>query len=321
MKTNIDYFELSKNNLEPMFDPFYIREKLVIPKSAKDTNILVEKNMQLVKLVSAFEVLTGKGENRASLAIKGIVDDVISILDRTPGINLSSFVTFFCTYNANYVVYKKLRGAEKFEFVYEMLAYYSKQRHSMYLEHGYSNAMLQTVSDSHAHKAKSKSGINKIEEMLAPYGITRLCFENFKDADNYYFLPDKGDEILFESFKAKLPLKYTYCSLEQDKRPDCVVKMRGEYFIIEMKNMKEEGGGQNKQIAEVVNFIRFPEDDIHVHYMTFLDGVYFNQFVTDKQPKILRQYDDALRCLHEVHQNYFVNTFGFAEMLKDLNQV
>jgi len=44
MKTNVEYFELSKRNLEPMFAPFYIREKLVIPRSAKDGNKLTERN-------------------------------------------------------------------------------------------------------------------------------------------------------------------------------------------------------------------------------------------------------------------------------------
>ena len=47
--TNIDFFNYSKNNPEPLFDPFYQKGELVIPKTVDEKNTLTEKNALLIE--------------------------------------------------------------------------------------------------------------------------------------------------------------------------------------------------------------------------------------------------------------------------------
>ena len=97
--------------------------------------------------------------------------------------------------------------------------------------------------------------------------------------------------------------------------------INGEYFIVEMKSMKGSGGGQDKQLTEVINFIRYAESDEHIHYITYLDGEYSNLLHSGTtQPKIRRQYDDAMACLRSHPGNYFLNTAGFEEFIREITQ-
>ncbi len=48
---------------------------------------------------------------------------------------------------------------------------------------------------------------------------------------------------------------------------------------MEHKHMKESGGGQDKQMSEIIDFIS--HKDKKVSYISFLDGVYFN-LLSDK---------------------------------------
>ena len=52
--TNIEYFKFSGQNPEPIIDPYYNRDKVVVPSTAEKTNRLVEKNSRLIELISVF---------------------------------------------------------------------------------------------------------------------------------------------------------------------------------------------------------------------------------------------------------------------------
>ena len=88
---------------------------------------------------------------------------------------------------------------------------------------------------------------------------------------------------------------------------------------MEMKTMKGSGGGQDKQLVEVINFIRYAENDERIHYITFMDGEYVNMLFRSQQPKIRRQYADIVNCLKSNPGNYFVNTAGFVRPMEILN--
>ena len=95
-----------------------------------------------------------------------------------------------------------------------------------------------------------------------------------------YFLPDKGDKNTFEYMLQTLKIKMESRTIEHDKFPDIVFKHNNQYYICELKTMKQGGGGQNKQIVEVAHFIRFSEKNPNVHYITFLDCNRFTCFYT-----------------------------------------
>src|SRR3989338_11330354 len=101
-------------------------------------------------------------------------------------------------------------------------------------------------------------------------------------------------------------------------------KLRNNIFIVEHKHMKEGGGGQDKQVNEVISFVSFSESNNKIHYISFLDGIYFNLFTNTKylnKGKILNQLNNIKQKLKRNKQNYFVNTAGFKKLLKSLNRV
>ena len=106
--------------------------------------------------------------------------------------------------------------------------------------------------------------------------------------------------------------------IEQNKLPDIVFKHNQDYYICELKSMKESGGGQNKQIVEIANFIKFSEKNKNVHYLTFLDCNYSNKIFQSMSPKIKCQRQDIKKALECNPNNYFLNTKGFIEFVKDL---
>ena len=90
--------------------------------------------------------------------------------------------------------------------------------------------------------------------------------------------------------------------------------------LIEAKHMKEGGGAQNKQIVEIIDFIKHQEDSDDLHYVTFMDGVYFNKFSKAhiQQNKIRRQKEDIVKNLEKNKNNFFVNTAGLKSLFKDI---
>jgi len=323
---NIDYFTFSAGHPEPLPDPFYKDDaEMVIPPTAVESNLLTEKNARLLELVSAFHVLDADKSKNDNPHIEAIIREVGDILSETPNINFSSVTQFFLVYNISHGTFLTLDPKTKTTFLKDILRRYCAERHSIYLSHGYSNAILQVVSDNYSHKRKSKATINKILSMLEPYGFIRLSNGNFESGRRSFFLPDKGDKELFASFRERFSIAFSSAATEQGKLPDMVLGLNGDWFIVEMKNINGSGGGQDKQMTEIINFIRFSEKDSHFHYLVFLDGEYSNRIFArqeiwpfaKKKPKIQRQFDDIKDYLKKNPENYFVNTEGFRKFLSN----
>ncbi len=319
MKTNLEFFDYSKAHPEDIFDSFYAREKVIIPPRKEEKNKLTETHEKMLKLITAFSVLDDcYQKDQTDTTVQNIVEDIIQILDKTQHINYTTFTQFFMVHNTTYSLYKKLPYEQKKIFVYGMLKKYCAERHEMYLSHGYSHVILQVLCDNYSHKRHSKSGIEKIEGMLKPYGLRRLRVGGNLDGDDYYFLPDKGDKKLFEEFLTKYSLKMESRNIEQNKLPDIVFKHNGQYYVCELKTMKESGGGQNKQVVEIAYFIKFSEENKNVHYITFLDCNYSNTIFHDQSPKIVNQRQDIISALEKNESNYFLNTAGMIEFIKEI---
>ena len=315
---NCQYFEFSKNNPEELFDSFYKKNMVIIPKDNLSENILTRNHTLMLECITAFKVLHSHGNTIDDQSIKNIVSDIVNILSNTPYINYSAFSQFFMVYNSTYSYFQSLSYDDKVKFVYEMLIKYCEERHDMYCSHGYSNTILQVMCDNYSHKRNSKTSIAKVLSILEPYHLRHISSINSTDEDNFYFLPDKGDNALFEEFLMKYNLKMDSRKIEQDKLPDIVFKCKGHYYICELKTMKGQGGGQNKQIVEIAYFINFSEEDERFHYVAFLDGDYANTLFNCNMPKIVRQREDIFKALENNRTNYFVNTAGFKKLIQNI---
>jgi len=274
--TNVELFLFSQEHPEPMFDPYYNKKTpLVIPRTSAETNDLVKGNDRMIELISAFDVLRGMNAGISDPHVAEIVREIVHILDNTDGINFSAFAQFFMVYSSSYDTYGKYSREARLVFVYEMLMRFCDERHCVYLSHGYSNSSLQIVADNYSHKRNSKTSIVKVEDSLRDHGFKKVS-DMVSAKGNCYLLPDKGGKRAFKNLRDHFSLEFVSARTEQDKLPDMVVKINDDFFIAELKNMKGSGGGQDKQITEVVNFIRYSEPNEAIHYLTFLDGDYFN---------------------------------------------
>lgn len=315
---NYAYFEYSKNNPEEICDPFYTKGALVIPQTSDEKNRLTINNDRMIECITTFKYLISKNLTAKDKIVFTVVNEIVDILSTTPNINYSAFSQFFMVYNSTYSYFKRLKDTDKFTFIYEMLLKYCKERHELYLSHGYSNSILQVMSDNYSHKRNGKASIEKILHILSFYKLKRISNINSTDSINYFFLPDKGDRALFEEFIQKYNLKMESRAIEQNKLPDIVFNCNGQFYICELKTMKGCGGGQNKQIVEVAYFIKFSENDPRFHYIAFLDGDYANTLFDSNMPKIVSQRKDIINALNNNKGNYFVNTAGFKKLLADI---
>jgi hypothetical protein len=319
--TNVELFEYSGKHPVPLIDPYYNKDKIIIPPTKELTNELIEANSKLIELITVFKYLNEEGRDFEDVEIKRILEKVQYILDNVIGINFSAFSQFFMVYNSAYNSYEAYSEMKKKRFIYEMLQKYCKERHSMYSSHGYSNSMLQVVCDNYSHKRNSKSTIDKIIDTIEPMGFSRLFgMKSFIEEQNFYILPDKGDVDVYQQIVRELSLETRALSQEQDKLPDFVLKYKDEYYIGEAKMMKGSGGGQDKQLVEIINFIRYQEQNDKVHYIVYFDGEYANMLWNSgrRSPKIDRQYQAIVECLMSNPGNFFVNPDGFVAMLNEL---
>lgn len=112
-------------------------------------------------------------------------------------------------------------------------------------------------------------------------------------------------------------MEFRYSKQRQAKIPDAILKVYKHIFVIEHKNMKEGGGGQDKQISEILDFIRYCEEGKDFHYITYLDGIFSNKLFPGATAKNKIQYIEAVEVLNENPSNYFVNTFAFEKLITD----
>ena len=79
---NYQYFEYSRQNPEGLFDPYYTKNKVVIPKDSSIENDLTRNNKRLIDCITAFKVLISQGYTINDLPLINIVKEVVNILQQ-----------------------------------------------------------------------------------------------------------------------------------------------------------------------------------------------------------------------------------------------
>ena len=91
---------------------------------------------------------------------------------------------------------------------------------------------------------------------------------------------------------------------------------------MEAKHLNTGGGGQNKQILELIDLIKNKPNFLNHHFVSFLDGIYSNTLLNNRKNsnnnlgrnKIQNQYFDLTKALKTRKNNYWVNTAGFIKL-------
>ena len=154
---------------------------------------------------------------------------------------------------------------------------------------------------------------------MTEFGVplsTKPELNEFMSVDRAIVLADSTGRILFDSFLKCKALKFEWGPRHENKRPDFLIKKDDSFWIVEHKHMKEFGGGQNKQVNEIIDFVGQSEQHPDIHYVSFLDGILFNRiFIHEGDAKVVVQRSRIINNLKECPNNYFVNTAGFCHLM------
>lgn len=141
------------------------------------------------------------------------------------------------------------------------------------------------------------------------YIILMVILMNF-----FFLLPDNGEKEFFKQALEKYLIRFEFVTTHQDKMPDVFIKYNNTFIIVEHKKMNSTGGGQDKQITEIIDFIKYGERGFY--YVSYLDGILFNQLIEPPTgQKIYRFKLDIIRNLENNPYNYFVNEYGFNKLI------
>jgi hypothetical protein len=314
LRQNLDYWAISLKNPEPIIDEYYTFNKLIVQNQN-----LIQKVERLRELITTYCVLLEIDKQ----ALGKILDEIYMIA-LYKNIQYTEFIAFWKTLDLSYSSFRQLPEQDRKLMLHKILEEYCEKRRKLYDELGYSNIVVQALYDSGVSRKKGKAGIEKITNLILQKLKSSQIFRTIDELRSQilgYFLPDKN-KVLFDEFIESYNIEYRFSQTYQGKSPDVVLKAKGHFFIIEAKHINETGGAQDKQIAELISFINQREPSQNIHYVAFLDGLYFNYFINPpKGSKVSQQKEDIENCLKHNHSNFFVNTAGFVNLLQDLSEV
>jgi hypothetical protein len=322
MINNIKLFEFSLQNPEPTMDESYFKHSdLIISHKESQPTQLMKNNFELLEAISAFSFAR---KNNSSGTIDLAIEKILK-LTKHKNINYSEFVSFWPTLDLSHSIFAKLSTEQQKQTLKQIVEKYLDSRHELYSSHGYSCNTLQVGKDAKAHKENGSLGIQKVSKILREFGFENCDSESLSDfisgGERKFLESDKKGKKLFKKLLQHYKINFTWSETKEEKMPDLLIKNKHQIFVVEHKHVKEGGGGQDKQINEIITFIEASESQDNVHYISFLDGIYFNLLADAdslKLTKITNQSNKILKNLKKNQKNYFVNTAGFRKFLQDL---
>lgn len=118
---------------------------------------------------------------------------------------------------------------------------------------------------------------------------------------------------IFNVKNVRKKLNIRLATKKQNKKLDLIIKINGRIFLCEAKHLNTSGGGQDKQIAELIEIISLKEQNKNISYIAFLDGSYSNVLLGAKSggDKLTTQRKEIKKYLLHNPNNFWVNTTGF----------
>lgn len=303
LKSNLEYWEISRANPEPIIDSAYSTAKLVIPKSPE------------VDTVSAIRDVVNQLCQSADFGSTKAKDLLarLSLLMSRDGARFSEFHNFLITKDIT-MSGLPIILADK-DNLARVVRSFCEERHDHYVKVGYSVSTVQALVDSGASRSKGQSGPEKIIKILRESGFIETS--NYQ-AKRWCFKVDSNIST-FQSLLKSKQIEYDFGRTHQGKLPDVAFGSSGSVFVLEAKHIKEFGGAQDKQLLELVEFVGQDSGAPHSHFVSFLDGIMANKiFVDQAEAQRVRMAKDALAKLKGNSENFYVNTAGLVQIIKDL---
>lgn len=300
MRSNRHYFKISQNNFEELLDDFYVfdDEHPELEKYIKNTK-------KIKNLLITIKILQDKKENEK------IIDKYFYDLSQILG-KFANCSEFACFINACDNTLQLVR--KELELLKNITRRYFKRR---ILNEVAPAEWLQAILDTNSSRKKGSCGENKLLHILQKSGFTKA--ESWED-----FLKKKKCVTKFSKIFSVKNVRKNFnirlAAKKQGKKLDLIIKCGNKILLCEAKHLNTSGGGQDKQISELIEIISLKEKNKNIFYISFLDGNYSNIFLSDKGggDKIKTQRKEIKKCLEKNPKNFWVNTAGFKALVSDL---
>lgn len=313
MLSNIDLFNECLEHPAKNIDPIArdILNKVVLFADDSSSTELSVRNLRLVDLINAYADCKNAGDQSRVEKLIASIDECLKF----EGMNYCPFSQYLMVHDVTYEIYLgKLANDEK-EYIID---HYLEDRHQLYLDGGYSDMVFQVLTDSYSHKRKGTMGVEKLKRICDGFSVPKINNGLQINDGLYYILPDAGDGKLFNTIIETNHIAFHFRDTHQGKMPDLLVKVGDDTFLIaEHKRLKESGGGQDKQMTEIIDFVSYNERNIY--YVSFMDGILFNELVNpNKGSKLYKDKQNIYSNLRDCPFNYFVNEFGFEKLCRHI---
>lgn len=303
MQNNQHYFEISQDNLEPHLDEnYFILEKHPdLPEYIKGIKEIKEILITIKKL----------GENNES---EEVVDKYLLKLFDVFKNNFANCSELGCFVNAcdttRDMVQKDYKAFKK------ITKLFIKRR---ILDDKVPENWIQAIIDSNSSRKKGDLGEKKIITILSKNEYEEVnAWDDFLK-NNKCVARFSSGEFSIKNIREKLDLKIK--TKKQNKNLDLLIKNGEKLFLLEAKHLNTGGGEQDKQLSELIEILGLKENKNSVYYISFLDGTYSNSIlgkIDKKSKKKYKQRKEIEKYLKINANNFWVNTAGFINLVKDI---
>ena len=301
---NLRLFEFCRQNPERSLDPAY----MFVEKHPK-LPLYVKNTKKIKELLITIKTLHKKKSSEATL--NPIFQDLQKALRKDA--NYSEFGAFINACDSYIDSVKQDLGLLK-----KVTGIYLQKRD---LNEIVPAEWIQALVDKGSARMKGAAGEYKLVRILeAKKYVFADTFQKFQNYEKAVARSSSSGDFSNEGIKRNFRISIGKGT--QDKRLDLVIKNRHDIYFVEAKHINTSGGGQNKQVSELINVLR---KDVHnkcYHFVAFLDGVYSNILLeaglgtTSKKAKnkAQKQKHDILSILKQRSSNYWANTAGFEKL-------
>ena len=296
---NLFYFDVSKNNPEKILDKFYVFDEKNLHLGEYISNTKDVKNILIT-----IRTLQTKNENEE------VVDKYFLELSRIMN-KFSNCSEFACFINAcdSFLDYAK----NDIALLKKITNLYFEKR---VLNETVPEEWIQAIIDSNAPAKKGKCGENKLLWILGKSGFAEVfSWEDFLKKQKC--VAKFSSIFSIKDVRKRLGIKLA--TKKQDKKLDLIIKFENRIYICEAKHLNTGGGGQDKQISELIEIVSLKEKNKNISYISFLDGVYSNIIIggADGGGKLIKQRQEIKKYLEKNLSNFWVNTAGFVALFEN----
>lgn len=304
LKKNYHYFKISQDNPEPHLDENYF---------------ILEKHPELEKYISGIkeikEIVITIKKLRDRKENKDIIEKYFLDLFEVFKNNFSNCSELGCFVNACDTTRDLIKN--DFDSFKKITNLFIKRR---WLDDKVPENWVQAIIDSNSSRKKGDLGERKLINFLNKQGYKEVNSWSDFEKSKKCVARFSADNFSTESIRKELILKIK--TKKQDKRLDLLIKNGKNTFLLEAKHLNTGGGEQDKQISELIEILSLPKERNNIFYISFLDGTYSNLLLGEikkSAKKKLKQRKEIEKYLKKNPNNFWLNTAGFYNLIKDLN--